>query len=158
MLASVLVAFAASSAHATAATAVPVVPILHRGDRFIVVAKPAGLVVHRNEFSRRSSVALLQLVRDQVGMRMNPVHRLDAGTSGCLFFAEDTQTTAMLQAALSSEHAQKTYYAFSRGDASRFALRRVIPDVAPLFESVCVFAAVYCTHAAPRRDRFPAEE
>ena len=29
------------------------VPILHQGDGFVAVAKPSGLIVHRNDFSRR---------------------------------------------------------------------------------------------------------
>lgn len=95
-----------------------VVPILERRPGFVVVAKPAGLVVHHNDRSRRGSLALLQILRDQLGVQLNPVHRLDAGTSGCLIFAEDAATTAMLQRALSSDGAQKTYYAMVRGNAA----------------------------------------
>jgi tRNA pseudouridine65 synthase len=95
-----------------------VVPILERRPGFVVVAKPAGLVVHRSDRSRRGSLALLQILRDQLGAQLNPVHRLDAGTSGCLIFAEDTATTAMLQRALASDGAQKTYYAMVRGNAA----------------------------------------
>lgn len=97
-----------------------VVPILARRPGFVVVAKPAGLDVHR--CSRRKSVALMQLVRDQLSCHVNPVHRLDAGTSGCLIFAEDAETHAMLQRALS--RARKTYFAMVRAEpASRAALR-----------------------------------
>jgi tRNA pseudouridine65 synthase len=95
-----------------------VVPILHSGPGFVVVAKPSGLAVHRNEFSARGSIALLQLVRDQLGHHVNPVHRLDAGTSGCLLFAEDAGTTAMLQRAMTSDRARKTYYAMVRGNVA----------------------------------------
>ena len=93
------------------------VPIIHQGDGFVVVAKPAGLVVHRNEFSAPGSIALLQILRDQLGHEVNPVHRLDAGTSGCCIFA-DASKTAMLQRALTSGEAQKTYYAMARGNAA----------------------------------------
>ena len=94
-----------------------VVPVLERRPGFVVVAKPAGLVVHRNDWSRRGSLALVQLVRDQLGVYVHPVHRLDAGTSGCLIFAEDAATTAMLQRAMSADTATKTYYAMVRGNA-----------------------------------------
>ena len=45
------------------------VPILFESPNFCVVAKPPGIMVHRNKFSKRdeSGVALLQLVRDQLG-------------------------------------------------------------------------------------------
>ena len=95
------------------------VPILLQTDRYAVVAKPPGMVVHRNKFVPRESVPLLQGVRDQLGRYVNAVHRLDGGTSGCVVFAYDSETTAMLQAAMTSGAASKTYYAFVRGDASR---------------------------------------
>ena len=34
---------------------------------FIVVDKPPGIMVHRNEYSKRGETALMQLVRDQLG-------------------------------------------------------------------------------------------
>mmetsp|Transcript_26103 Transcript_26103/g.57185 ORF Transcript_26103/g.57185 Transcript_26103/m.57185 type:complete len:276 (+) Transcript_26103:50-877(+) len=94
------------------------IPILASGRSWLVVAKPSGIVVHRNEWSYDHQIALLQLVRDQIGMQVNPVHRLDAGTSGCLIFATDSPTSAMIQEAMQKEDARKTYYAFCRGDAS----------------------------------------
>ncbi|EOD05238.1 hypothetical protein EMIHUDRAFT_74640, partial [Emiliania huxleyi CCMP1516] len=95
----------------------PSIPILARRPGFCVVAKPAGLVVHRNDWSRKGDVALLQLLRDQLGTQVNPVHRLDAGTSGCLVFAEDSETTAALQRAFASGRVRKTYIAVARGNA-----------------------------------------
>lgn len=96
------------------------ISILHERANFCVVAKPAGIMVHRNKFSRKdeSGIALLQLVRDQVGKQVFPVHRLDGGTSGCLIFAYDSATCAMLQAAMQSPTARKVYLAHVRGDAS----------------------------------------
>ncbi len=103
------------SAAAASATRIDV---LHLAERFAVVAKPAGTVVHRNKFSRRGEVALLQMVRDQMGRYVNPVHRLDGGTSGALIFAFDSESAAMLQAAMSAPDALKEYLVFTRGDAS----------------------------------------
>lgn len=99
------------------ASAVSPIHILHEAERFCVVAKPAGCVVHRNAFSRRDDVPLMQRVRDQLGRYVHPVHRLDGGTSGCLLFAFDPEACAELQAAMQSPTAQKTYLAHCRGDA-----------------------------------------
>ena len=96
---------------------VPFVPIVHQAERFCVVSKPPGIMVHRNSFSKRGETALLRLVRDQLGRHVNPVHRLDGGTSGRLLFAYDSETCAMLQAAMQREDAHKVYLAFCRGDA-----------------------------------------
>ena len=56
------------------------------------------------------------------GTRVNVVHRLDRGASGCLLFAfadEDDSmrsSTAVLQEALASANATKTYLALVRGE------------------------------------------
>ena len=104
----------------------PKIRILAESERWCIVGKPAGMMVHRNSFAKRGEVALMQHVRDQLGRYVHPVHRLDGGTSGCLIFAYDSETTAMLQAALHSPTTRKTYLAFSRGDAS--ALRDLTVD------------------------------
>ena len=57
------------------------------------------------------------VLSDQLGTQVNPVHRLDAGTSGCLVFAEDSETTAALQRAFASGRVRKTYIAVARGNA-----------------------------------------
>jgi len=71
---------------------------------------------------------MLQRVRDAVGRRVNVIHRLDRGASGCLVFsfADDESasldsdsgvgaTTAMMNSMASSD-AQKTYVALVHGD------------------------------------------
>ena len=96
------------------------IPILHEASNFCIVGKPAGIMVHRNKFSKKGEdgVALLQRVRDQLGRHVHPVHRLDGGTSGCLVFAYDGETCAMLQRAMQDDSARKVYLAHCRGDAA----------------------------------------
>ena len=96
----------------------PTVPILLEAERWCVVAKPPGMMVHRNSFAKRGETVLLQLVRDQLGRHVHPVHRLDGGTSGCLAFAFDSEACAAVQAALGRADACKSYLAFVRGDAT----------------------------------------
>lgn len=96
----------------------PKIRIIAESERWCVVAKPPGMMVHRNSFAKQGEVVLMQQVRDQLGRYVHPVHRLDGGTSGCLIFAYDSETTAMLQAALHKPTTKKTYLAFTRGDAS----------------------------------------
>ena len=104
--------------HAYSVAPPPPIRVLLQTDRFAVVAKPPGCIVHRNKHMRDGEVPLLQRVRDQLGRHVHAVHRLDGGTSGCVLFAFDSVTTAMLQAAMTSETAHKQYYAHVRGDAS----------------------------------------
>lgn len=93
----------------------PVLPILAQSDRWVVVAKPSGLMVHRSEARVPDRFFALQLVRDQVGARVFPVHRLDRGTSGALIFALDSEMARTLQEALASPDTHKTYVALVRG-------------------------------------------
>ena len=76
-------------------------PILARGERWIVVAKPPRLLVHRAPIAQADHYAL-QLLRDQLGQRVHPIHRLDRPASGCLLFALARKAIAPLQRALAS--------------------------------------------------------
>ncbi len=86
--------------------------VLAEGDGWLVVAKPAKLVVHRNEFTRGHD-ALLQRARRQLGKPVHLVHRLDAAASGCLLLATDAALVAPLAGAL--RDGKKTYHALVRG-------------------------------------------
>ncbi len=88
--------------------------MLAEGEEWIVVAKPPRLLVHRNARTPRANAAL-QTVRDQVGRRVYPIHRLDRQASGCLLFAKQRDWAGPLHAALTDESAVKTYVAFVRG-------------------------------------------
>lgn len=89
-------------------------PILLEDPHFVIVAKPSGLPVHRSWHVRVRDVAL-QRVRNQMKRRVNPVHRLDQPTSGCLIFAYGKRWTARMHSALRDPSTTKTYLAFVRG-------------------------------------------
>ena len=65
----------------------PLLKILYQDEFLVAVDKPAGLFVHRSYLDRNEIYFALQLVRDQVGQYVYPVHRLDRPTSGVLLFA-----------------------------------------------------------------------
>jgi len=92
----------------------PPLHVLAEGEGWLVVAKPPGLLVHRAE-QLPFAEAALQVVRDQVGRHVYPIHRLDRQASGCLLFATDKELAGPLSAAMSAPEAQKTYLAFVRG-------------------------------------------
>ena len=58
------------------------VQILFQDAWMVAINKPANLLVHRSAIDRRETRFALQLVRDQIGRRVYPVHRLDRPTSG----------------------------------------------------------------------------
>lgn len=89
--------------------------LLYLDDRMVVVDKPSGLLVHRSPIDRHETRFAMQVVRDQLGRRVYPVHRLDKGTSGALVFALDPEAAKILSQAFATRGAAKTYVALVRG-------------------------------------------
>lgn len=96
-------------------------PTILWGDAdLVIVAKPAGIVVHRGWAD--DEVAMLQLVRDAVGAWVYPIHRLDRGASGALAFARSSEVAALVQETWSEEHVSKRYLALVRGNPPEAAV------------------------------------
>jgi len=89
--------------------------ILYRDDHLIAIDKPPGLLVHRSDLDRHETRFAVQLLRDQIGRRVQPVHRLDRGTSGVLLFAFDPEVTRELSRQFEANEVEKTYLAVVRG-------------------------------------------
>lgn len=90
--------------------------ILYLDNYLAAVHKPPGLLVHRTGLDAGETRFALQLLRDQLGRPVWPVHRLDKGTSGVLLFALDAATARRLgQAFEAGEGLRKTYQAVVRG-------------------------------------------
>ncbi len=89
--------------------------ILYRDEHLIAINKPAGLLVHRSAVDRYETRYALQLLRDQIGQRVYPVHRLDKPTSGVLLFALNPETAARLTVTFTSREVNKQYLAVVRG-------------------------------------------
>src|SRR5699024_369260 len=78
------------------------------------VDKPVGIMVHRSSISTDREF-MMQKLRDQLGQRVWPVHRLDRATSGVLLFALDPETAAELGQAFTDRRVGKRYLAVVRG-------------------------------------------
>ncbi len=89
--------------------------ILFRDDDLIAINKPHGLLVHRSSIAADAEEFALQLLRDQVGMKVNPVHRLDRKTGGVLLFAFNKQTEIAMQQQFMDNLVKKRYLAIVRG-------------------------------------------
>ncbi len=90
-------------------------PILYRDESLIAIHKPSGLLVHRTTLDRHETRFAVQLLRDQIGQRVYPVHRLDRGTSGVLLFASNREVGKALSAQFEAQTVDKTYLAIVRG-------------------------------------------
>jgi tRNA pseudouridine65 synthase len=90
-------------------------PILYRDDALVVIDKPTGLLVHRSPIDRHETRFAVQLLRNQLGRHVYPVHRLDKGTSGALAFALDKAAATALAEQFAGKLVRKTYVAIVRG-------------------------------------------
>ncbi len=89
--------------------------ILYRDDYLVAINKPAGLLVHRSNIDRHETRFAVQLLRDQIGQRVHPLHRLDKGTSGVLLFALDADSARQVGLQFEDNAIAKRYLAVVRG-------------------------------------------
>ncbi len=90
-------------------------PILYRDDWLIAVAKPSGLLVHRSDLDRHETRFAVQMLREQTGRAVWPLHRLDKGTSGVLLFALEREAGRLTSSQFERGEVAKTYLAVVRG-------------------------------------------
>jgi tRNA pseudouridine65 synthase len=94
----------------------PMLHVLYQDDWLVAIDKPPGLLVHRTGLDAGETRFAMQLLRDQLGRHVWPVHRLDKGTSGLLLFALDAHTARLMGTAFESGTGLcKTYQAIVRG-------------------------------------------
>lgn len=89
--------------------------ILYQDAHLIAINKPHGLLVHRSKIATNTDVYALQLLRDQIGQKVYPVHRLDRKTSGVLLFALSPEINTQLQSQFAENLVSKTYISVVRG-------------------------------------------
>ena len=84
--------------------------IIYQTDDFIIIYKPCGLSVHKDQ----SKIGLTTLFARQLNVpQVWLVHRLDKVTSGLLILALNAESAAEFFRLFSEHHIQKTYLALS---------------------------------------------
>ncbi len=91
------------------------IEILYRDDRMMAINKPPGLLVHPTRLAADVSESAMQLLRDQIGQWVYPVHRIDRKTSGVLLFALDKEMQTTLSSLFKESSILKKYIAIVRG-------------------------------------------
>jgi len=89
--------------------------IIYRDEWLIAINKPAGLLVHRSMIDRHERRFAMQMLRDQIGQHVYPIHRLDKPTSGLLLFALSSDIARNMGEQFSDRTTRKTYLAVVRG-------------------------------------------
>lgn len=89
--------------------------ILYQDEEIVAINKPAGLLVHRSRIDVHATEFAVQKLRDQIGIPVYPVHRLDRPTSGVLLFALNSVCARQLSLQFTQGQVQKSYRAIVRG-------------------------------------------
>jgi len=97
-------------------------PVLYQDEFLVAINKPAGLLVHRSDIDRHETRFAVQLLRDQLGQRVFPLHRLDKPTAGVLVFALNPEIARKMMAIFMADSVEKTYLAVVRGYTAEQAI------------------------------------
>jgi len=89
--------------------------VLYQDEYLVAINKPSGLLVHKSPIDKKETKFAMQMVRDQIGQYIYPVHRLDKPTSGVLVFALTKEVAQMLSVQFREHTIQKEYLAVVRG-------------------------------------------
>ncbi|MBU1641970.1 tRNA pseudouridine(65) synthase TruC [bacterium] len=105
--------------------------IIYQDDCLVAINKPTDLLVHRSWIDKEETRFAIQILRDQIGRYVYPVHRLDKPTSGVLLFALSKETARALSQQMQEKAFQKQYIALVRGYADEsglidYALKEVL--------------------------------
>lgn len=97
-------------------------PIIFQDEHLIAINKPSGLLVHRSEIDRHETRFAIQILRDQIGQRVFPLHRLDKPTSGVLLFGLTPAIARAMAPQFAGHHIRKRYLCVVRGHAPESGL------------------------------------
>lgn len=89
--------------------------IIYQDEYIVAINKPHGLLVHPTSLARDAEVFAMQMLRDQLGQHVHPVHRLDRKTGGVLLFALDKEIHKSIQLLFAERKVFRKYWAIVRG-------------------------------------------
>ncbi len=89
--------------------------IVYRDQDLIAINKPHGIAVHRSRYIGSDRVYTVQELRNQIGLKVFPCHRLDKKTSGILLFSLTQEMNSLIQKLFRENQVKKKYLAIVRG-------------------------------------------
>ena len=92
-----------------------ILEVVFEDEDLIAINKPHGLFVHRTKLDVDADQFVIQILRDQIGQKVYPCHRLDRKTSGVLLLAKSPQILALINEQFRDRVVDKSYLAIVRG-------------------------------------------
>ena len=142
--------------------------LVYRDEFLVAIDKPSGLLVHRSPIDRHETRFALQMVRNQIGQHVFPVHRLDKPTSGVLLFGLSSDIARHLSAQFAAGTVHKEYLAVVRGHCPEngvidYALKEQLDKIAdkhsrkdkPAQDAVTHFRRLATVEVPFTVDRYP---
>jgi tRNA pseudouridine65 synthase len=92
------------------------IPVIYQDEYLMVVEKPSGLAVHKNDFMPHDALYLTKLLGEMTGRWIYNVHRLDSKTSGIIVLAFSSETAHQLTLQFEHKKVVKKYHAIVLGN------------------------------------------
>lgn len=89
--------------------------IIYQDKNLVAINKPSGLLVHKTDLDPNESQFAVQILRDQLGKYVFPIHRIDKPTSGVLLFSLNSKVAQILSQSMQEMNFHKEYIALVRG-------------------------------------------
>lgn len=91
--------------------------IIFEDEHLLCVNKPNNVLVHHAFHSRNvaDEHSLLQIIENEKGLKVYPIHRLDRKTSGIILLAKQKEFVSKFQELFTNSQISKTYYGIVRG-------------------------------------------
>lgn len=103
--------------------------IIYENNHIVVINKQHDLLVHKTALAKDVEENAVDMLSQQLGTKVYPVHRLDRKTSGVLMFAKTKEVVSYYQDSLTHNDTVKKYVALVRGFfPDEINLKRSITD------------------------------
>lgn len=91
-------------------------PVLFEDENYLAINKPVGVMVHKTPLERDpEALFAVQILSEQLGIKVYPLHRIDRPTSGVLLFAKNAKAASLLQPQFAGTSIKKYYLSIVRG-------------------------------------------
>jgi tRNA pseudouridine65 synthase len=92
------------------------ISVLYQDEHIIVVDKPVGLAVHKNDFMQHDAPYVTKLLGELTGKWIYNVHRLDSKTSGVMVLTFSSEMAHELTLQFERKEVTKKYMAIVQGN------------------------------------------
>lgn len=92
------------------------IDIIFENENYLAINKPVGMLVHRTNIAFEEHALIAErILKQQLGFKVFPLHRIDRPTSGIVLFGKSSDAASALQPQFTTEKVKKLYLCIVRG-------------------------------------------